>query len=214
MKCSVKIQAVKKDVTFRKFDDISINNLVEDFKNMNRCICDKFDMNPTADPNWNYNIIENTLSTLIEKHMPLHKFKFNKYKHKRSPWITFRFGILKSLKFRDKLYQSMKKHSINTTEYLRHKQNLLTCNRILKCSIREAKHIYYNCKFEKCKNDSKKTWKTINEIINRSVTRSLPEYIMSDNTKVTSARDMAEYFNIFLETLVRKCLPQYNKAAQ
>ena len=85
-------------------------------------------MNPTADPNWNYNIIENTLSTLIEKYMPLHKFKFNKYKHKRSPWITS--GILKSLKFRDKLYQSMKKDSINTTEYLRHKQNLLTCNRI------------------------------------------------------------------------------------
>ena len=56
-----------------------------------------------TDPNINYNILENILRNAVNKYIPLKKVKFNKYKHKRTRWITF--GILKSIKFRDNLFK-------------------------------------------------------------------------------------------------------------
>ena len=38
--------------------------------------------------------------------MPTKLVKFNKYKHKKSMWITQ--GILRSIQYRDKLYKQLK----------------------------------------------------------------------------------------------------------
>ena len=60
---------------------------------------------PNHDPNINYDKLEKILCEAKEKHLPVKTVKFNKYKHKRSPWITL--GILKSIKFRDGLYKKL-----------------------------------------------------------------------------------------------------------
>ena len=53
-------------------------------------------------------------------------------------------------------------------EFDRLQINLKTYNRILKNSIRLAKRIYYEKVFAKFKDDIRATWKTINEILNRT----------------------------------------------
>ena len=63
----------------------------------------------SCDPNINYEIIHNTIHDRIDKHMPIKIEKYNKYKHKKSGWITE--GILISIKYRDKLYKKVKSSS-------------------------------------------------------------------------------------------------------
>jgi hypothetical protein len=188
---------VSKYIYHRKCDNNSINNLIRDFEGAN--ISNRLDKKLDADPNENYHILENALSNLIKKHMPMCRSKFNKYKHKKSSWISF--GILKSLQYRDKLYQSLKRLPPNSIEYFNCKQNLSTFNRILKRSIRDAKRIHFHRKFEDCKNDTKKTWTTINEVINRSESKGIPEYIKINNNKVSNCQDIAEHFNTYFSNI-------------
>ena len=54
------------------YDDISAVNIYE-----------KLNHNPTIDPNINYNILEKTLDSSLNKIMPHKSIKFNKYKHKK-----------------------------------------------------------------------------------------------------------------------------------
>ena len=67
---------------------------------------------PNSDPNNNYNILHELLTSLRNKHFPCKSQKFNKYRHKLSNWITC--GILKSTKTRDKMYLKLKKTPINS----------------------------------------------------------------------------------------------------
>ena len=86
-------------------------------------IINNLNTNSFADPNKNYNIFEHIITSSINKHSSV-KTKFDKYRHKNNPWITFR--ILKSIKFRDRLYKSYKLSSPNTVEFLNSKLNLST----------------------------------------------------------------------------------------
>ena len=67
-----------------------------------------FENNLLADPNINYNKLETIIINANKKCFPVKEVKFNKYKHKVSPWITF--GILNSMKFRDRLYMKWEKN--------------------------------------------------------------------------------------------------------
>ena len=62
-------------------------------------------------------------------------------------------GIIRSIKFRDKLYNTSKKTPPNTIDHWNIKQKLVTYNCILKRSIRAAKVAFYKTKFEQCKSD-------------------------------------------------------------
>ena len=93
--------------------------------------------------------------------MPCKHVKYKKYKHKKTDWITS--GIIRSIKFRDKLYQRLRNTSTSETLYHTLKINLKTYNRILKQSIRRAKIEYYNSRFKKYKDSSKNTWKRYNK---------------------------------------------------
>ena len=137
--------------------------------------------------------------------MPLCKIKYNKYKHKKSLWISD--GIIKSIKYRDKLYRNLKCMSKYSPFYANTKLNLKTYNTILKQTIRHAKFIFYNNQFNKCKNDTKKTWATIKEVINKRDSRSFPEYINRDNHKVTDIELITNHFNDYF-TQIRPQMAQ------
>ena len=85
---------------------VQLENVID---NINNDICsseldDKIDKRLTADPNISYNndVIEKTKNT----HMTSKLVKYNKYKHKKSKWITT--GLLRSIRFRDDLYKKIK----------------------------------------------------------------------------------------------------------
>ncbi len=88
--------------------------------------------------------------------------KVNKYKHKKSKWITQ--VIIKSIHLRDNLYKNLKMTDPISPDYTIMQINLKTYNNILKTSIQALKKSYYETLFNKFKND---TWKTINSILNK-----------------------------------------------
>ena len=120
---------------------------------------------------------------------------FNKYKTKKSSWITF--GILKSIKYRDTLYKSLKKTEIDTEEYKNKKQILNEYNSVLKKLIREAKYEHYHNEFNKYRKNMRKTWDTINNVIHKEGKPSLPDYFNINNSKVADPTTIADSFNSF-----------------
>ena len=141
-----------------------ITNLCNEIQNSD--LVDQLDSSIDADPNKNYEIVNKIIQSAKEKHMPYVLKKYHKHKHKKSYWIST--GIMKSIKTRDKLYRTLKKMSQNSENYATVKYNLSIYNKILKKTIRNAKKSHYEFIFEKYKNDNKKTWNLINNILNKS----------------------------------------------
>ena len=75
---------------FKIYDD----NFVTELRNIN--ITDSLNNNVNPNPSKNYDIFIKLLQDAKDKHLPVRKIKFNKYKHKKNKWITR--GILKSIK--------------------------------------------------------------------------------------------------------------------
>ena len=107
-------------------------------------------INDTAISNFRGELTEIVTKT-YDKHFQEKRVKFNKYKHKRSNWITS--GILKSIEFRDKLYKRLKICSTDNGEYDILKHNLKIYNGYLNHCIRAAKKEFYHNEFNKHKND-------------------------------------------------------------
>ena len=108
-----------------------------------------------------HDVIEKNRNT----HMTSKLVKYNKYKHKKSKWITS--GLLRSIRFRDNLYKKIKLTNPASLEYETLRINLKTYNKILRTSICAAKQQFLAFMFEKYKSDIKNTWKTINEILSK-----------------------------------------------
>jgi len=162
----------------------------------NLCSMSLFKMGSHDDPNKNYEILNGIVQTALDKHMPIKHVKYKKHKHKKSDWITS--GIIRSIKFRDKLYQRLRVTPITDAIYNTLKTNLRTYNCILKQSIRKAKINYYKSSFQKYKNDMKSTWNIIKEIINKSNSKSdYPEKFIINDLEVNDPKIIADGFNKF-----------------
>ena len=197
-------------ITFQVNDEGSINRFVSEIANSQ--IMEKLDRNILQDPNVTYNKINDVLQKAKDKHIPLKTVKFNKYKHKKSDWITT--GIMKSIHFRDKLYAKLLKCDHNSLRYQTMKTNFRTYSVILRKSIREAKKKFYDNEFEKYRNDIKKTWKTINSILNRNVKKDSIKHIITENGKITNIRDIVENMNQYFANIgeaLASSIPQPNK---
>ena len=72
-------------------------------------------------------------------------------------------------------------------------------------SIRENKNRYYKTKLENCEGDSKKTWRIINECLNRPDKKgnksSRKEYLKIDGKLIESNEDIATVFNKFYKNI-------------
>ncbi|MEE8341453.1 MAG: reverse transcriptase family protein, partial [Candidatus Neomarinimicrobiota bacterium] len=169
---------------------------VEDFRRelIAANIIGKLDQLDTCDANQKYNTVAEILENARKEHLPLKKVKFNKRKHGKSNWITQ--GIIQSINFRDKLYKKFINTPITSMSYFMYKVQLDTFNKILKSTIRAAKQVYLRQVFEKCKNDMKKTWKSINYVLNRHKHISqLPETFMIKNSPISNKQIIADSFN-------------------
>ena len=167
-----------KYVKVKRFDERSLINFKQELSSSD--ILNKLDKSESADPNLNYAIFESIILSARNKHIQSKTVKYNKHRHKQNKWITK--GILNSIRFRDKLYKRLKTTSNNNPIFYTLKNNLQVYNRILKKNIRSAKYMYYNDCFDKYKNDIKKTWQTIKEIINtKSKDKASPEFVKFDD---------------------------------
>ena len=153
-----------KSITIQKFDSHSVQSFKATVASAN--IYNNLNKEISADPNINYNIIQNTITAAKTKSFPVKTFRYNKHKHKNSQWITQ--GLIKSIKNRDKLYANLKSLNTGDENYNDLKLNLCTYNKIIKKCIRKAEKIYYYNSFKKYTNDIKSTWGVIKDIVNKN----------------------------------------------
>ena len=174
---NIKLKNVTKFIQVKQQNASNLNNFKAELSRTN--LLTNFDLSIDADPNRNYDILEHTITSAINKHLPTKTVKFNKHKHKKSNWITQ--GIIKSIKYRDMLYRKLKETNPYCQQHETMVINLHTYNNILKRSIRKAKADYYYSRFEKYKNDMRNTWVTIKEIISRESKTNFPESFQINN---------------------------------
>ena len=138
-----------KYVTIERNDEDSMNAFIYEISSAN--IIDQLDKSIVYDPNKTYGVKDNIIQNAKLKHMPTKTVKFNKYKHKKTNWITQ--GILKSIHFKDKLYAQLNSCPKFSPRYQLYKANFTTYSNMLKKTIREAKKKYYYNEFQKYKNN-------------------------------------------------------------
>ena len=85
---------------------------------------------------------------------------------------------------------------LQASEYERLKHNLKLYNGYLNQCIRTAKKQFYHNEFSKYKNDVRKTWDTLKEIINKKTFKSdFPSCFVHDGAEITGAKTIADKFN-------------------
>ena len=170
----------------------SIANFSEAMSRSN--LISKLNRDMFSDPNSTYEIIEVEINRLKSQFLPTKKVRFNKYKHKKSPWITY--GILNSLKTRDNKFQKWKTSIPDSIRYNILEVEYREYASLIDKLIRKSKYDYYSATFEKYKGDIKKTWKTINSILNRNrKVNNFPSHIISSKGKINDKQEMANELN-------------------
>lgn len=118
------------------------------------------------------------------------KMKIPKRK-KKKPWITY--GIINSIKTRDKLFLKLKQNPNNAglkNEYntYRNKVNAL---------LKKAKHDYFTNEIERKKNDSSNLWKVIKNFagIKKTTNNHIEKIVTENGNELTSCENIAEEFN-------------------
>lgn len=175
------------------YNDNSISNLIEELRQID--FKSKIDTkNQTLETN--YNIFHDLLSSAINKHLPTKKVIFNKRKHKKSNWITN--GIIRSINIRDKMYKKLKKTRQCTVGYNELNTDLKIYNYNLKKLIKAAKADYYSKCFQNSKNDIRKTWENINDLLGRSrAYKTIPEEIKHETKSFKKLENITQCFNNF-----------------
>ena len=117
---------------------------------------------------------------VINKYTTVRTVKFAKHKYKKTNRITY--GVLKSIKYRDKLYKTLRKTPHDTERHATLTINLRTYNTILRRVIRADKSAYYECAFNRHRFNINTTWGGINEIISKSAkTKYFPTFLKMVN---------------------------------
>ena len=196
--CLVKLEILNekpkrpKYIQKRVISEAATHNFREELRSSD--ISSHLNANLMTDPNPGYDIFERIALSAYEKHFPNKRVKVNKHKHKLSPWITT--GLIKSIEFRDKLYKRLKSCPQDSSEHNRMEYNLKTYNGYLKQCIRTAKREYYVHEFTKYKNDTRKTWDILKDIINTKKSKSdFPPYFTDLGIKISDSKTIADKFN-------------------
>lgn len=175
-------------ISYRPFTQNNIRKFNESLE-----ACDMSDVYGTRDPSLAYDHLIDNYTHILDNVIPMKTVRFNKYKHKKEPWITT--SILKSIKHRDKLHGNMineKNHVIR--ERLKVQYN--SYRKALSKTIRAAKSSYQRQRFEQCKSDSGKIWQNINAILNKSRNKQdFPDTLTVEEVTITDLKDIANSFN-------------------
>ena len=99
---------------------------------------------------------------ISDKNIPTRKLSKSKLKLKSKPWITK--GILKSIRYKNKLYKMLCKNNFSNPQKV--KEYKTYRNKLTKIKTISKKN-YFEKRLQNCNKNSAATWKVINEITNR-----------------------------------------------
>ena len=191
-------EQTKKFIEVEVCDHESIQSFVTEISNAN--IYDKLQKNLNTIPNHNYEILLKHLLNAKLKHIPKKVKNFNKRRHSKEKWMTKE--LLQEIVTKNKMYVTWKTTSVDHINYEQNKQRFKSYEKIVKKDIKEAKQRYFDQIFTAYKNDMKKTWKTINETLNKNKKISNVASIFYHNGNVLSnAKDIANAFNVYFANI-------------
>ena len=134
------------------------------------------------------------LSNAVDKFTTVSTGRIDKRKHKMSPWITR--GIIRSIRFRDRLFKRYRQSAPGSVLHNQLKTNVDSFNKILKKTIRAAKRQHYFHSFQQHENDPNNTWRTINSVLSREKSNDdLPSFLTVDGQKIEDKKEMVNLFN-------------------
>ena len=118
----------------------------------------------------------------------------------KEKWMTNE--ILQEIIAKNKMYVTWKTTLVTHINYENIKQRFKSYEKIVKKDIKEAKQRYFDQIFTAYKSDMKKTWKTINETLNRSKRGSNVTSIFYHNGfTLSNAQDIANAFNVYFANI-------------
>lgn len=136
-----------------------------------------------------YDVFIDKFSSIYNKSLPNQSTKLNKRKLNK-PWITK--GIIRSINIRNKRYKTFMKrpNEYNKNAYVKYRNKITHL-------IRSSRAKYYKDKFDSYKNNTNKTWRTINDLIGKYNRKKPPNYFMDGDSKISNKADIANNFNKF-----------------
>ena len=117
--------------------------------------------------------------------------------------------ILKMIEFKDKLYKIKVLQPLDSEAFFEAKTNLYNYSILLQQKINDVKKAFYHKKFDDYKNDARKTWSTINDILARKkVKNTFPDYFLIKGHNVTNKQHIANEFNNYFTDIGPKLSQQ------
>jgi len=158
------------------------------------------DKSVNADPNENYNIINNALYDLSLKCFPVKKVRLNKKKHKLNPWMTD--TILRCVNRKKSYYIAWKKSNPLEPNHVAIENRYRRYDSMLKKIIRKRK-LEFNCSYFNChKNDMRKTWARIKYLTVGKTSNELDDiHFKLENKLSNDPAEVANYFNNFFSSV-------------
>ena len=150
------------------------------------------------DLNWKY-------ESCVKRHNKFRKLSKKENKSRQKPWMTPK--ILFKINHRNELFKQKKLDPENL--HLKHVYNRFrnSVNR----DIKKSKETHYVKYFENCKNNMKKTWKGINELMSSRKKSSNITQIEHNKELITDSKKIVDTFNNFFANVgpeVDKTIPK------
>ena len=152
-----------------------------------------------SSPHELYDKFVTKFENVVDEFAPMRKASRKENKLRCRPWLTR--GLLKSIRIKNKMYNNLREKP-DTSQSHKYKiyRNLL--NRLIK----QAKVDYYHNVLKDNKNNSKKVWNIVNELVyNRKQKNSGPTKILTDiGCTITDPQAIAEELNKFFVSVGKR----------
>lgn len=149
-----------------------------------------------------YSAFSGKLSLIVDKSLP--KLKRNssigpKNFFNDQPWMTP--GLKKSIYSKQLLYNSF----LNSPTDVDIKNEYIEYNKKLKSLLRRAKRDFISSQLNDCKNNLKKTWNILNNLMGRSKhCKAVSRYFSYEGVIITEPIDIVEHFNSYFSSVGSK----------
>ena len=156
------------------------------------------------DVNYSLNKFMTKINILLDKYMPLRKINKKEFRRRYKPWISDE--ILSKIDNKNRLFKKYVKCK-NSERKIELNNNYKTQKNEITNLTRQSKKAYYDKYFTENKNNLKKIWQGIKNIINiKSKNQDHPTCLISEEKTISDPTEMAGKFNDFFTSVADNIL--------
>ena len=190
---------VKRKKIFRNMSNFNARQFNEEVSHIN--------LSTSDDINVLFDDFQEKYIKIVNKHAPFKTMSNKEYKWSLKPWFTK--GIRKSIRVKDIYYGKFMKTKKNHW-YILYKRYRKSIKRLTFLS----KQNFYKTFFEDNRNNCRKTWDGIREIINKNTNHQNANIFLSENGKtIYDQKSVANQFNKHYSTIANKLVAKLGNPA-